>query len=364
MKPFDYADEKIEGKELAFSVASMMLGVGILTLPRLVAESTIGSGGIISILMAGLFFISFGWLTAKVVSKFPQQNIYQYLTKTVSKYAAIILVLGLSLSFLLATALEARVIGNITKFYFFDRTPTEVLSFVFLLVVIYGVAGSRVALLRLNIMFFPIVLLIVVAVQLFNINFFELNNIKPMFASSAAQYFDGANETTLSFVGYVIVLVYISLLRNPEKAPKMTVIGMSLPLGIYLLIYLFCLGVFANAVTANITYPTIEIAKEVEVPGKFFERFESIFFTIWVMTIFTTAAMAYDAAVYCLQTLFPKVKKIKWIIALAPIIYVVSMAPKDAIELHNLGKFIAVLGFFYGVIMPLLLFLVIKLRRL
>lgn len=238
----------------------------------------------------------------------------------------------------------------------------EAIVLSFLLVVVYAVAGSRAALLRLNMMFLPIIVVSVIAVQLMNLGFFEMDNLRPFFATGLKDILKGAMETSFSFAGFVIVLFYISYMNRPQDAPKMTVIGMSIPFFLYLLIFTFCIAVFSHIGTTQIIFPTIEIAKEVEVPGGFFERFESLFFTIWTMTIFNTAAMALDTAIIAFRSIFPKINKKKWIFILSPTVFLVAMIPQDLNEFHTFGEWIAYAGIFFGVIIPPILITIAQIR--
>ncbi|RRJ66195.1 hypothetical protein EHV15_27215 [Paenibacillus oralis] len=83
----------------------------------------------------------------------------------------------------------------------FDRTPIEVISLVFLLVLVYGVAGPSVALFRLNLLFLPIVVLLLVALILMNIGFFEIRNFKPFFAADWRDVVFASKESVFSFMG-------------------------------------------------------------------------------------------------------------------------------------------------------------------
>ncbi|MBM7662974.1 spore germination protein [Bacillus mesophilus] len=361
MRPFEYADSKIGGKELVYIIASMSIGVGILTLPRLVATHTKTFDGWISILAAGLFFMFFGWLLAKVVSTFSQKNFFEYCSLLLTKPIAFCLTIILALTFLFTCSLEARVVANISKLYMFDRTPIEAVTLVFILVVVYAVMGTRIALLRLNMMFLPIVLGVTLLVQGFNIPLFEIDSLRPTFTTPLVGYWRAAQETVFSYIGYVVILVYISLMKNPKDAPKMTILGIGIPIVLYLIIFAVAVGVFGNMATAQITYPTIEIAKEIQAPGGFLERFESIFFTVWIMTIFNTASMALDIVVHLLKSIF-SIKKNTLIFILSPLVFLISITPENTNQIQMLGKVIAGIGLFYGVILAVLLYIVQRIK--
>lgn len=362
MKVFEYADEEIGFKEILYAVASMVIGIGIITLPRRLAQSTEGSDGWISIVLAGVTSILFVWVIAKLAKRFPKQTFLEYTTRIVSKPVAIILTLLLGFHLLQFTAYEMRAVANITKVYLFDQTPVEVIALTFLLVVIYAVAGSRVGILRLNLLFLPIILFISILLIFMNLGYFEFNNLKPFFTTKWDGYFMGAKDSFFAFLGFEILLFYIAFMNRPENAHKAAMIGMSIPILLYLMFYIIAIGVFGHATSINIIDPIIEIAKEVEVPGEFLERFESIFFTIWIMTIFNTAAMALDVTIIAFKSVFPKINKMTFLFILSPIIYLSGMFPPHLLAVFKVGEWLSYSGIVFGMVIPSILFIIAKVR--
>ena len=166
-------------------------------------------------------------------------------------------------------------------------------------------------------MFLPIVMVVAAGVVLLNVGFFEMNNIRPFITSNWKQMLMGVKETGLSFLGFEIVLFYAMYMNRPKGAAKASILGVILIIFLYLFIFIFCIGVFGNEVTETIIYPTVELAKEIEVPGEFFERFESLFFTIWLMTIFNTSTMAYDVGLMAFRSLIKKGTKMIYLSVLS-----------------------------------------------
>ncbi|ASN06426.1 GerAB/ArcD/ProY family transporter [Virgibacillus necropolis] len=362
MKSFEYGDEKISDREIMIAVPSYVIGVGILSLPRGLAVATTSSDGWIALLAGGIISVIIMWLLAKFVIGFPNQSLFTYSSTILSKPVAVVISLLFAVIFINVTAFEVRKIADISKQYLFDQTPVEVIALSFLLIVVYAVSGSRVGLFRLNMMFLPIILFITLVVFVFNIGGFDANQLLPMFETDIPGYLKGLQTGTLSYVGFVIVLFYVGLVENPKKTPKMAAIGMSIPIVLYLLLFITCIGVFGHAVTSNLLYPTIELAKNVVIPGGFFERFESVFFVVWIMAIFNTTSMALDIAVMSLNSIFKHTKKVKIIFLLAPIVYSISMFPQDIIEVESYGSILFNTALIYSLFIPLVLFVVAKLR--
>src|SRR5690625_8030978 len=89
---------------------------------------------------------------------------------------------------------------------------------------------------------------------------------------------------------------------------------MCIPVGLYLFIYVMCIAVFGNHVTENLIYPTIELAKAVDIPGEFFERFESIFFVVWIMAFFIKLPLPFAFPVFEFPLTFKKFRKFMFIL--------------------------------------------------
>ena len=362
MKRFEYADEGITGREIMILMPSVVIGVGVLTFPKGLAAVTVGADGWISILVGGMIAIFFTWAIAKMAASFPGQSFINYASLIASKPVAIILTFLFAVIALQMVVFQVRQIGEISKQYIFDRTPLEVVSLIFLLVVIYGISGSRVALFRLNMLFFPIIFLVSLVLLLFNLTRIDTGNLLPIFKTGFQGHIKGISDVTTSYIGIGVLWLYIALVKHPKKAPKKAVIGMCIPVGLYLFIYVMCIAVFGNHVTENLIYPTIELAKAVEIPGEFFERFESIFFVVWIMAIFNTTALTFDVAVFAITSIFKKVPKIKVIFILSPLVYFAAMLPQDIVEVAALGNFVGFAAIIYTIFVVIFLFVIAKIR--
>ncbi|WP_200416405.1 GerAB/ArcD/ProY family transporter [Virgibacillus salexigens] len=362
MKWFEYGDETISDKELMIAVPSITIGVGILSLPRFIAKDTVSSDGWITLAISGILFIGLAWLIAKLASSYPDQTFVEYAGSLVTKPIAVILTFLLAVHGLILGAYVMRVIADIAKEYLFDRTPVEVIALSFLLVVVYAISGSRAGLFRLNMMFFPIIIFITGAVGLFAIAWFDPKNYLPVFKTDFSGYLSSFKSSSFSFIGSGIILFYTCLVRKPKKVPKMAALGMSIVPGLYIVIYLMCIGVFGNLVTANLSYPIIELAKEIEIPGGFFERFDSIFFVIWIMSIFNTMVMAFDVSVFAFESIF-KWKKIQLILVLTPIVYLMGMFPQDLIAVVRFGEFVSYYGISVTFFVTIGLYIISTIKR-
>jgi|SRR5690625_1094814 len=362
MKWFQYADEQVSERELMIAVPSMMIGVGILSLPKDLAAVTSAADGWLVLLIGGIITMLTGYLLARVGASFPHQSFITYTSTLVTKPIAILITFIYTLIAILMTAYEVREISFTSKLYLFEHTPIEVIALSFLLVVVYAVTGSRVGLLRLNMMFLPIILFIAFLIVVLNIGLIDFGNFLPMFKTDVKGYLDGMMEGSTSYLGLSIIVFYVTLVREPRKAPKKVVVGIGIAMSLYILLFIACILIFGNRVTTNLIYPVIELGKEVEIPGGFFERFESVFFVTWIMAIFNTTAMAFDIAVLSLHSIFQNVSKRTIVFCLSPLIFLISMYPNNIIELADFGMLLGRTAFFYSIFLSIVLFTIVKLK--
>ncbi|WP_028782244.1 GerAB/ArcD/ProY family transporter [Thalassobacillus devorans] len=366
MKNFNYSDENIYDRDILIAIPSMVIAVATLFLPRELASVTIALDGILALLIGGSITILITWMIVKLASRFPQQSFLTYTSLLINKPIAVLLTCFFIWYGILVVSYEVRAIATISHLYLFDKTPIEVIALNFLLVVVYAVSGSRSAIFRLNALFFPIIILIAMFVTILSFRFVVIDNIYPILQTDVKGYIEATKKSVISLSGYGqigFLLFYISLIRNPVKTPGKAVFGMSSVIGINLLIYTMCITVFGNLATSNLMFPTIELARTVEFPGGFFNRFESLFFVVWTIAIFTTSVIAFDAAVMGLQSLLPKVNKLKFVFFLSPCIYFLSSLPKHSPEVGDAGRLIGTYGLTLTVTVTIILWIIYIVRK-
>ncbi|WP_369901028.1 endospore germination permease [Bacillus manliponensis] len=364
MKPFEYGDQEIGTRELAFAASSTVIGIGALSMPRFVAEEALFSDGWIILLGGGIICAFLAWFVTKVAILFPKQNFFQYTSMYLTKPVAYGISWVLLVTFSGLTAYETRLISVISQTYLFGETSIQWLSLFFLLVVVYGVCGSRVALFRLNMMFLPIVIIAILLLSLLNINLMKIESLLPVFQTEWKHYMIGIKDSIFTFIGFEVALFYAVMLNQKvKKAPFAVAKGVMISVMSYTLIYMTCISVFTYVTTKDLTYPTIELGKEIEIGGGFLERFDAIFFTTWIITIYTTTVMYFDLAVLLFCSMFPKVPKHTFIFISAPLIFIVNMVPGNVEVLMKYGTYLAWLDMGFVVVPTVLVFLIYTLKK-
>lgn len=364
MRKFEYNDQNISGKQFFIATATIGIGIIILVFQKQLANITVAADGLLSIIFGGMIASLFLWFLTKFAVGLKKQPLFDFTASVVTKPVSIILFLLYTIQFLLLAAYQIRKLTDITQHYLLEETPIEILSLTFLLVIFYAVAGSRVGLFRLNTMFLPFVLVVSLIILFFNIQLIEFENLVPVFKSNARGFIEGTFMIVSILVagGSGIALFYTSLVESNKSLPKMAFFATWVPASLFLLFYFVAIGVFGNEVTGNLLYASIDLGKTVHVPGGVFERFESIFFVIWIMTVFNLTAMLVDLAVVTMQSIFKNTKKINLLFIFTPIIFFISIFPQNIVETTSLGKGVIYWMFFYPLTVTFVVFVLAKIR--
>lgn len=358
MSSFKFSDDTISEREIMMALPSIIIGVTVLSLPNQIAQVTYASDGWIGILIGGIIIAVLTWLGAKLAAQFPNQNFMSYTSSLVGKPIAYVFTLFFIVTAISIAAFVTRSFSDILKGYLFDQTPTEVLALALVLITIYAVSGSRAGVFRLAMMFLPLIIAIVIATILFNLQWIEANNFFPLFRTDIKGYIEAIGYSLSSYIGFAIVLFYVFIVNKPKKAPKAALYGIAIPTVLYLMIYLVVIGVYGNYTTSKLLHPTIGLAKRVELPGGIFERIESVFFVIWTMAVFNTTTIALDVAVLLTKNMFKRAKKINILFFIAPITYYLSMLPQNYTQLEKSGTYISLISLNVAIFIILLLFIV------
>lgn len=352
----------VSDRDILITVITNIIGVLTLTSPRVVAEVTNSSDGWITVLLGGIIASLCGWFIAKIASSFPNQSFLTYTSYLLSKPVAIVMTLIFSLQFFMTTVFYVRELAALSHQYLFDHTPQEIISLTFLFVVIYAVSGSQAGIFRLNVLFFPILVVGLFLVIFLPIGLIDWEGFLPLFQTDFEGYLKGTYFSVVNMLGFAIVFFYIGLVKNPRNTPKMTAYGVLVTMGFNLVIYLVCVGVFGNTTMRNMFFPTFDLSRTVEIPGGFFERFDAFLFLFWTIIFFTTATMALDVTVMTLRMVFRNFKKINAVIMLSPIIYFTSMVPKSYLDVVSFNRLLGHFTIKYFLLVTILLGIAFKIK--
>lgn len=333
--------------EMAITLIAMIIGVGILTIPRGLAQELETPDGWISIILGGLLAMILVFLYTRLQNHFPGKNLIEYIGEgRIGKWIASVTSILFILYFVSILAFEARILAIVVSMYLLSNTPSEVTVALILLATTYAVTKGTQGIIHLNLLFTPFVLLVLFIVLTFTLPDMTINEIRPIMPKGVGPVLLGVKQTILSFLGIEILFFFMANMKPADLRSLPLNLGIGIILVSYTLVTVVSYCVFSLNTTMLITFPTVELAKEILIPGGIFERVESLMITVWIMSIFNTMAIVHLLAVQTIQKQFFKKKSAPWLPVLVTFIaFNLAFVPPSITEAFKMGDWVAWFGF-------------------
>jgi spore germination protein len=348
--------DQITTSQAAVVVINFILGTGILTLPRSVEKGKTPDVWI-TVILGGLIAMIAGIIIVKLGQQFPKKTFYQYSQEITGKWVGGLLSLLIVCYFLITSGFQVRAMVEVTGFFLLEGTPIWASTMAFIWVSLYLTIGGINPIARLFEIIFPITVILFLLVTFMSFGIFEVDNLRPVLGLGIMPVLKGVKTTSLAYSGIEIMLFLSAFMNQPKKAVKAVLIGVSIPLVIYFITVIMVIGALSVDGVVTRTWPTLDLMRSFEIPGLIFERFESLLLVVWIMQIFSTYTISYYVAALGLAQLFKKNIQ-PFIYSLLPVIYIISMIPKNINDLFKLGDWVGNAALYLFGLLPLLLLIV------
>ncbi|KJD46431.1 GerAB/ArcD/ProY family transporter [Paenibacillus terrae] len=356
-------EDKLTTLQTTGILVGFTMASGLLTLPRVAVEASKTPDAWISVILGGCIAFLAGWIIVKLSQTFPQKTFYQYVQQITGKAIGKIIGMLVVIYFVALCAFEIRSVEEVTSFFLLEGTPAWAISAPFMWVSLYLCMGRIGAIGKVCQIILPITAFIFLIICLLSLNIFELNNLRPVLSEGVMPVLKAIKSTSLTFTGSECLLIIICCMEKPEKAMKVIGSGFGITVLFYTTAVVMCIGAFSVEGVVTRTWPFLDLARSFEVDYLVFERFESLLLSIWIMQIFATFSIGLYCGVLGLSQIF-NTSYTKILFIVLTIVYVISRIPKNINEVFSLGTMIGDAAILLYGLLPLLLLLISRWRRL
>ena len=352
---------------MAITILSLVLGSVVMTLPRTLAIELESTDGWISVIINGIFMLILLLLYIRIQRDFPGESLFQYLEKgKIGYWGGKILAIIFTIYLLMAMAMVVRIFVISMEMYVLKETPREIIAAIMLLTTTYAVSKGVQGIVHLNLLFVPVIVVVLLLVSLFNVHEMEFERIMPIMAEGFMPVLKGIMPAALPFLaGGIHILFLLGGMIEEKELKKVTVYYWLSVLTTYLFVSITITSftVFGLESTKVIVLPTMELAKNIEIPGMIFERMDVLMLTIWVMALFTSIAILQLKCVLLIKDQFLSNKN-DWYLqaSIVFISYLLAFFPEDIVEFRKFGEAVTMLGVFIAFAGILFAFLTTRLR--
>lgn len=355
----------LTNREISFVIFSIVVGYGVINLPKNVAESA-GTGGWLSILIGAAIAAIFAYIITYLGYIHKNKTIYEYCELLTGKVIAYIFIIIYIVYYFMFFTMVTRMASETIKLTILLKTPVWALTLVFLLTVYYAVIKKLRIIARICEIYGLIIMITAIAVYILIFSQGELINIKPFFVvENIPTYLKATIVTVFPFIGFeILTIIPFHKEENNKKIFKYTtliIIGIGL---FYILVVEACISVMG--VDGIIQYKAALYAtiRRVDVKSlEFLRRLDGVFIMGWIMAIFCTITLSAYGVVFLTSKLFKKIniRLLAFIVIL--ISFIVSQIPDTISQIQKVLDYVGYSSLFTIVIIPTILFIITKVKK-
>lgn len=356
-------DPKISHIQLRGLLVSMIIGVGVLTMPVPLVEH-MGSDGWAAILIVGLMSALVFTIYYNIFRLYPNKDFFEIGRLTVGKPIFNIFIVFYIIHYLTLLALISRNLGELVKIFLLQTTPLEIIILTFILASTYLASYEIDKVSRAGYFVYPIIIIFTAAITLIALPGADFTNILPVFQSDIGGFISGSREIIFSFMGLEILFLAIPFVEQKDKVFKTGIYAIVTVTLIYLVSFLMVLTNFSQKQILLQNYPILILIRQLDIPWLFLENLDGLVLALWIIVVFATMAPGYFAMGKYASKLFKTKSHKYFVLGAVPIIYFIAMMPENFIELmEDLSNFFNALATITAIIIPLIILIVGLIRK-
>ncbi|WP_028401784.1 GerAB/ArcD/ProY family transporter [Ectobacillus panaciterrae] len=355
-----YAYNEITLMQYIFLIHGAQFGIGVLQLPRILAEKA-GMDGWIPII--------FGWMTSvigsliiiQIMKKYPEGTLFDLFTKYFGKWAgkAIALFMALYFAFVAFTIVQRSIL--FIQVWIVPGVSGYVLMILFAIPT-YTIARNGI---RIIGRYAELVFFLILWMPLFY--WFALReshhwiHLLPLFKDMKKALL-ATQSTIYSFLGVEIAFFLYPFLQKKQAASIGIIIANLLSMLVFLFVTLTCYIFFSPDEITLFNEPTLSILKVVEF--RFVERMEIIFLAFYLLVLSRTWMPYMYGATFCSSWLFGKQDHSKHLLLLLLLLVLVTYFDTPTFNQNDLlQEWGAKLGSSFVYIFSLFLWIYLSIRE-
>ena len=348
----------VNGFMLIFFIHATQSGVGLVGLPRVVFLAAKHDAWI-SVFLGGLLSSVVITMMVLMLKKYDSADLYGIQVDVFGKWIGnalnIFYMFYLSISFfvILMNYIE------IVQVWIFPDLPTWQIALALILLTIYGVNGGvRII---VGVAFISVIGTIWMIFILFvPMQFADPKNLFPLLNTDLKHILNGVYKTSLSMMGFELLMFLYPYVKDKKKVFLYSQIGNLFTTFVFTAVTMVCIAFFAENGLARTIWPVLSMFKIVRLPN--LERFEFIAVSFWMLIILPNMCSYLWAASKGFSRIINwKQKKGIWIIGI--LVWGGSFFIKARYQMNELTDFVAHLGFLTAFCYPVLLSVLVLVKK-
>lgn len=345
------------------TIVVTVIGIGFFSYPRNLVE-LVDNDSLLVTILAGAINIALIIMICRISKSNNYEDLQDILKKNLGKILASIVLIVFSAYFTIAISFALRSFTEVIKMYLLQKTPTEFIIFVTLLVAYYHIRKNCENIIKFNEIMFFVMFIGIFFIMIFTLKQADFTNALPLGTSSYKDVVKSLPVTIFAFSGFEIAYFIIPYVKNKKNVEKLAIKSIIFVTVYYFLMLLICISVFSKNDVAKLMYSVITLVRVIDIPGAFVERWDGFAMILWVLFFYTTFVNTVYFASDTLGSAF-KFKDIKIpIVIVIPLIYCLALYPESIIELNKMiSSVVNYFSVFILIVLPIMLYGSMWIRR-
>ncbi|WP_176461972.1 GerAB/ArcD/ProY family transporter [Anaeromicrobium sediminis] len=358
-------NESLTNRQIAFIIFGIVVGYGVLGLPKNVTENA-GTGGWFSLLMATGITIIFTYMITYLGYVHEHKTIYEYSNMLVGKYITFIFMLIYIIYYFMLFTMIIRMASEAIKLTVLIKTPVWALCSLFLSVVYYAVIKRLEVIGRICEIYGLIIIIGYIVIHLAVSTQGKLINLKPFFVVEDIQsYLKATLVTIFPFLGIeILTIISFDKKKNNKRIFKYTALMVGFIGILYILIVESCISVMGVDGIVHYKDALFATIRRVDIKSlEFLERIDGIFLIIWIMGMFCTASIEAYGSIFLMSKWFKNIhfNLLAFIVILLS--FIVCHIPKTVNDVEKIMDYLSYGTLVAAGFIPATLFLITKVKK-
>jgi len=350
----------ISNIQVSVIVIVSIIGLAVLSIPSVVAKAA-GIDGILSVIVSGVLTLIIASAIMVLSLRFPNDTVIEYtqiiLGKLLGKaFCTLIVFYTMTIS-----AIILRGFADAMKILLLPKTPLEFIMVSLLLVTLYQVQGGITSIAKVNEIFITPIIGAIIVVIVFSLPEVELFRYRAVFSKGLGPIIKGCSSVIFTYLGYGILAFLTPFMKDKKSLYKYGIIGVIVPIIIYTGLVFVSMGSSGSKTTADLVYPTVQLARNIVFFGTLIIRFDIFFIIFWILAVYTSLTIYMYMSTFSIVRLIGLRNYKPFALIIAPIIYLIALLPQNQIEIETFSKVANYTGLFItSSSIPILLIAVIR----
>ncbi|NLJ40856.1 MAG: endospore germination permease [Clostridiales bacterium] len=348
--------KKLAPWQIMVLTVSGILGVDILIVQHNMVSAA-GVDGWISLTIGGMVIFAASIPVIYLMRLYPDKDVPQITIEVLGKWMGRLALIPLTVFSIVYAGLSARIIGQVLKMFLLDKTPMTVIVVSMVAAVIYLVDKGVYTLAAVVDIIFPMYMTALILLVVFSVPQANLANIRPVLFRNAGKTAGAIIPGIYNFTGYGTIPYFMCHLKSKKLAVKPYIIGLGIPVLLYIILTVITTMVFGETTLRAILYPILNLSKAIEFKSGILDRLESFMALFWIPMVFASIVIFTYISVRKISEIFSikgKGKKYTSYTLLFLLPAVAMIIPKDlnVLETYNNLKHVGI--FYISIFYPIL----------